>query len=376
MKGEPETYFNYAIPAMLFFIAGLNLFSKKYEEIIDLNAIKAAVNKMPALPPTLVITGIVGFLIVPFAPSEISLIFVAISYLRFVGFFLSLLADKPFNLIYFLLSFGILTVESLFTSMFSDLLYLAIFFGIFLSLRYRPSVKTTLLGIFAGVLMIVFIQNIKFSLRSKVTGAVIDLETLRTVIQESEHASEQKQFDKKVADVVLRIDQGWVTSSTIEKYRLDGFSFQNGKHAITILESSILPRFLAPDKYKVGDRELFNTYSGHQVSEGTSIALGVLADGYIDFGESGIFIVFAFGLIINLFIKLYHKWSIKFPVAKVFIAVGLLYAIKADTDTHSSLGALFKVSVVIWFILKVIEYKSRVANKNRSRKWATSSFTS
>jgi hypothetical protein len=112
----------------------------------------------------------------------------------------------------------------------------------------------------------------------------------------------------------------------------------------------VLPRILAPDKYKVGDRELFNTYTGHIVSEGTSIALGIVSDAFIDLGQFAFIICFFWGLAFSLSVRFYSKWDIKFPLFKLTSILCYFYAMRADTDTHSSLGALIKVTFVLWLV--------------------------
>src|SRR5581483_9376976 len=117
------------------------------------------------------------------------------------------------------------------------------------------------------------IQIIKFPLRESLTYGSTDLSLVKGVIDESVSSSERKSAVQQIADVVYRTSEGWITSSVMEYHREGGFEFQNGSHAIIILKSAILPRILAPNKYKLGDGELFNKYSGHFINESTSMAL-------------------------------------------------------------------------------------------------------
>jgi hypothetical protein len=91
------------------------------------------------------------------------------------------------------------------------------------------------------------------------------------------------------------------------------------------------------------------------VDKGTSMALGVLGDGFIDFGYNGIFIVFAFGLILNLFIKFYHKMNDKYLFAKILSPLGLFYIIRPDIDTQGALGGVLKSAIILWVVLIVLQ---------------------
>jgi len=351
MVGLPDVYFSYAIPAMLMLILGLHLFKSKDDSTLDVKKITAIAISSPKLPIYLIVIGLICGFISPFVPSEISLIFDCIGYFKYAGFFLSLFNGKPINYFYLALTYGLLLIISLTSSLFNDLLNLLFFLGFILALRYKISNRTKILGILAVIVLVVLIQTIKFQLRERVSSDISVLTKINEAISESNEQSETKTTKDKIADVLVRLDQGWVTSRSIEYFNTGGYELQNGKHAIIILKSSILPRILAPDKLKVGDPQEFNKYSGHYVSDGTSIALGIFADGYIDFGEAGILEVFAFGLIISMFIKIYHRMDNKYPLVKIFIPIGFFYAVRPDTDTQSALGALFKITFIIWLTM-------------------------
>ena len=65
---------------------------------------------------------------------------------------------------------------------------------------------------------------------------------------------------KSLAGSVTRINQGFIITN-IMKTVPDIEPFANGKEMYQILEAAIMPRILAPDKLRAGDRSIFVKYS-------------------------------------------------------------------------------------------------------------------
>lgn len=354
MQGDAENYFKYAIPAMLALLIGIYIFARKVDKFTNTAKVEALVLQYPRLPLHLILIGFASDLLYSFVPSELQLIFGALSYFKFAGFFLSLFNYQKLNFFYLLLSFGFLFVKSMTSSMFNDLLNMLFFLGFFLSLRYKPSHFIKVGGIIAGILLVVFIQNIKFTLRANVTNSLSDLTKIGKVIEQSREKNESKTFEEKVINVVFRVNQGWFTSSTMAFHQEGGYEFEKGKHSLNILQTSVVPRILAPNRIVMGDRSLFNKYSGYYVQEGSSMALGILSDGYIDFGFWGLGIVFVFGLIIGLFLLLYQVLYDKFALAIVIFPI-CFFNIRPDIDTYAVIGSVLKTAFVLWLFLFFME---------------------
>lgn len=353
MRGTPEEYFIYAIPAMVLFLVGLYIFARKEEEEININKIRAILDLYPWMPLQFIIVGVLASFSLPYIPSQLHFVVSSLAYLKFIGLFLSLLSTQRINFFYLALSYGVLLLQSFSSSMFNDLLNMLFFLAIYLCLKYKPTGILKIGGIIAGLLFLSFIQSIKFLLREQESHSIENLQKIPELVQKVQ--SKKLSIDEKAANIIFRLSQGWVTSSSIEYKKNNGFEFQNGNHSRTILRLALMPRIIDPDRMVVGDGTFFNLYSGHTIREGTSIALGILSDGFIDYGQNGIFIVFIFGLIINGFIKFYNYLDDKYALAKVFLPVCFFY-IRPDTDTFSSLGAAVKTTFVIAIVL-FITYK-------------------
>lgn len=359
MRGNPDDYFFYAIPAILLFLFGLYIFAKRDEEEVDLIKIRNILEKFPWLPAQFIIIGLLAGFSMSYVPSQLQFIVNSLAYLKFIGLFLSVLDKKRFNFLFLILTYGALLVQSLTSSMFNDLLNMLFFLGFYLGIKYKPPTILKLAGIICGFIFLAFIQSIKFALREEVTNTIADLQKIPAIVNKVQ--KKKLSTDEKAANIIFRLSQGWVTSSTMEHEKRNGFEFQNGNHSLLILRLAIMPRIIDPNRMVVGDGTFFNEYSGHKITEGTSIALGILADGYIDYGQNGMFIVLIFGLIFNGFIKFYNLLDDSYGLAKVFLPICFFY-IRPDTDTFSSLGAAIKTTFVIAIVLYVT-YKFHIRNK-------------
>ena len=131
-------------------------------------------------------------------------------------------------------------------------------------------------------------------------------------------------------------------------------NFQGLAIVYKYLEASLLPRFLAPDKLRSGEKEIFNKFSGHTINSGTSMGLGIFADGYIAYGATGVYIFgFALGLIFALTFKLVENWTKISPFYVLFIFPLLNYAVRPDCELQTTINHLTKgiffYGVIIWY---------------------------
>jgi hypothetical protein len=168
----------------------------------------------------------------------------------------------------------------------------------------------------------------------------------------------------------LRINQGYIITN-IMKTVPDKIPHENGAELEIILESSILPRIIAPNKLNSGDRFIFMKYSGIPVAAGTSMALSSVGDAYINFGIlGGAIFMFLFGLLFNYFLKLFNKKSKEFPIAIFLATVAFYYPIRPDCELQTILGHLFKSTIIIFFILSVWKnnFKLRTIFVSKKRK--------
>ena len=166
----------------------------------------------------------------------------------------------------------------------------------------------------------------------------------------------------------LRINQGFIITN-IMKTVPDKVPYENGAELELILESSILPRIIAPNKLNSGDRFIFMKYSGIPVAIGTSMALSSVGDAYINYGVlGGAIFMFFFGALFSYFLKLFNKKSKDFPIAILLATVAFYYPIRPDCELQTILGHLFKSTIIIFVILSVWKHNFKLSSFSLKRK--------
>lgn len=94
-----------------------------------------------------------------------------------------------------------------------------------------------------------------------------------------------EQFLKSAAAVNLRVNQGWVQSGimkTIPSRR----PFMKGEVFLQEVAGLVLPRVLMANKAVAQSSEKFERFAGYKL-RGYTVAVGILGDGYGNFGIEG-----------------------------------------------------------------------------------------
>jgi hypothetical protein len=345
-----EEYFNLALPGFLFFAFGMYILPNKIFNI-DYQKVgqSTIVNKDFLVKTT--IFGLLLSLSSRFFPGEIGFIAYLLSMVRFVGAFALLSIDKKLwywsaIVILFELASGFLA------GMFHDAIMWFIFFGLFYIYANKPSFRIKLVGVVTAITLILFIQAVKFAYREQVWQGEKEA-NLYTVAEvgSTKASSDQLLGEENILSTLNRGNQAWIFASTVDNMDRNK-SFQGLTNVNKYLEAALLPRFLAPNKIKSGDKEIFNQFSGHIISEGTSMGLGIFADGYIAFGTWGVYIFgFVLGLIFSLTFKLVERWTKVSPFYVLLLLPLLNYAVRPDCELQTTINHLFKGILLYGFLV-------------------------
>jgi hypothetical protein len=85
---------------------------------------------------------------------------------------------------------------------------------------------------------------------------------------------------------------------------------------------------------------------------GTSMALGAMGDGYINFGiMGGCIFMFFLGLTFSMVLNGFYKFSKSFPFLLLFTPLVFYYPIRPDCELQTSLGHLVKSCFLIYIML-------------------------
>ena len=364
MKIPEAAYFLYAIPAVILFILGLHVTAGKLKgEIINEKEIRRFVDSAGNLPYIFIGVGfIAGFLSNSFG-AELAFVFVLLGGFKYIGLFMIILGTKQLKPWLLVLVFSSVVATSLSQALFHDLLTWLIMLGGILAIKYKPSVTLKAVTAFSFILMAVIIQQLKADYR----------ETLKTQSGGGNAGTFEKVYDEnsssifnyeKLAANNVRINQGFIVTNIMSTVP-EKVPFENGAELMRILEAAIFPRILAPNKLNAGDRKIFTQYSGIYLREGTSMALGAMGDGYINFGiAGGCIFMFFFGLLFSEVLNGFYKYSKYYPFLLLFTPLVFYYPIRPDCELQTSLGHLVKSCFLIYVL---ILFWKKDLSKMRSR---------
>jgi hypothetical protein len=177
-------------------------------------------------------------------------------------------------------------------------------------------------------------------------------------VYEEKQTEQQGVFNiENLATSSIRINQGFIITNIMSTVP-DVVPFANGSEMYKVLEAAILPRILAPNKLRAGDREVFRKYSGIGIQAGTSMGLSSVGDAYVNFGVfGGVIFMLALGLLYSEILNGFHKNSFTYPILILFVPLSFYYPIRPDCELQTILGHLFKSIVLIFGIIQIWPYK-------------------
>lgn len=362
-----DEYFNLALPGFLFFAFGVyilpnKIFNIDYQKVGQLTV----VNKDYLVKTT--IFGLVLNLSSSFFPGEIGFIAYLLSMVRFVGAFALLSIDKKLWFWSALVIFLEL-VSGFLKGMYHDAIMWVIFFGFFYIYAVKPSFRIKMIGLVSSIVLILFIQAVKSAYREQVWEGGKEA-TLTTVAEvgSSKTSSEDLLGEENILSTLNRGNQAWIFASTVNNMDR-GKNFQGLTNVNKYMEAALLPRFLSPNKLTSGDKEIFNEFSGHAIKEGTSMGLGIFADGYIAYGAWGVYIFgFTLGLIFSLTFKLVERWSKISPFYVLLLLPLLNYAVRPDCELQTTINHLFKGILLYGFLVYLTRKRFTLDSQENQRK--------
>jgi len=361
LKISPEAYFNLAIPGFILFWVGLfsiktNLFSPNFNTVNISTIINDKFLKK------ITILGILSSTLTSFLPGELAFIVYLFSLTQFVASFSLFALNPQKNIVWPVVTLLFILYKSALAGMYHDAIMWILFFAIFFLYIIKPTLKVKLVGMTFALLFILFIQSIKQTYRQEVWYGEKDASlSVAAKVGYSKAQTDIILGEENLLGSLTRSNQAWIFASTVDNMDRNN-NFQGLSVVYKYLEASLLPRFISPDKLKSGDKEIFNTFSGHTISEGTSMGLGIFADGYIAYGAVGVYIFgFALGLIFALTFKLVEGWTKISPFYVLMIFPLLNYAVRPDCELQTTINHLSKgillYGIIVWYTKNKFAWK-------------------
>jgi hypothetical protein len=301
-------------------------------------------------------------------PGEIGFVIYLIAMVRFVAAFALFSLSK--RLWYY--SAVVLFLElayALVAGMYHDALMWVVFFALYYIYANKPSLRLKLIGAGSLILLVLLIQAIKFSYREAAwqDASKQNLSTVTTIASEKASA-DVLLGEENLLSSLNRSNQAWIFASTVDNIEKTK-NFQGLTNVNKYLEAALLPRFLAPDKLKSGDKVIFNEFSGHIINENTSMGLGIFADGYIAYGALGVYIFgFVLGLIFALTFKLVERWSKISPFYVLLLLPLLNYAVRPDCELQTTINHLAKGIILYGFLVYLTRKRFTLDSQENQRK--------
>jgi hypothetical protein len=352
MQIPADEYFSYVLPAVIMFILGLHFKADNMQgEIPNVKEISEFADKKAQLPYILIGLGFVCSILTESVASELGFLFYLLAQLKFIGFFILILSKKTMKTGMLVLVFGSVISSSLGQGMFHDLLTWLIFLGSVYAIKYKPNTVVKIACGAAFVFLVVVIQSLKSTYREAIAQDEGGLETFTRAYEEKQAGDQGFLSFSNLAPSLVRINQGFIVTN-IMKTVPEKEPFSGGGELMQLLEAAFLPRIIAPNKLKAGDRTLFEKYSGIHIREGTSMGLSSVGDAYLNFGVFGGWIfMFVLGSLYNFTLKQFEKYSKLYPLLLIFTPMVFFYPIRPDCELQTILGHLVKSCFVVYLLM-------------------------
>jgi hypothetical protein len=252
---------------------------------------------------------------------------------------------------------GFIFLNALGSGMFTIIAYMGVTIYSFFLIDKTPSLLRKAVLLLVAIIFIIVLQNTKIAYRkytwkSKYEGSKIVLfaNLFFESLQKGDVLIENRAFFSTYA----RTNQGFNVALVMR--RIPKFqAHDGGVNLLTALASSVVPRFLWPDKPEAGGKFNMKYYANVNL-QGWSTNIGPLGEAYGSFGvKGGIVFMFFLGGFIRWVYKKVLVVSDKIPLLICWIPV-LFYQItySGETDTLQILNSIFKSALFIWIIYKLM----------------------
>jgi len=364
MTVDEITYFSYTLPATIAIQFGLNLFYPKntYEkELFELLKKRPEVNTSIGI--RLIIVGYCCYLLSNYVPNVLNFIIFTLAFMRFIGFFYLWIANSRYSKIAFISVFIPFLVLIVRATIFIDLIVFAILITSVYVMKYKVEkwkiVSIAILGFFS----IFILQSVKYSYRNVVWAIEFEGNSglvLANMMYQQIANINTLDFKTVGANVNVRLNQGWILTGILDNMP-SRTPFADGRYIKKEVLGLLLPRFLYPDKPIVGDRNKFEEFLGWKLGKGTAMNVGVMGDGYGNFGRNGgIIFCFIFGLVLGYIFKLFYRLAKTYPTLPIWGILIFFYSMRAGNEFYIIGNWIIKTGVLVFLYYFLIENSNKI----------------
>jgi hypothetical protein len=353
MYVDDATYFSYALPGTAAYVFGLLAVGSTVRQREILRFVRR--DHFMAMGWTLCGIALAARVAAPSVPGGLAFAVHLLSQVGYVGTIYFLLSRESSRWFWVVLSLIPLFKTTSESAMFHNLiLWMSLIFCYWYGMRKREPLPKT--GFLLGVCLVIFtIQAIKQDYRKKIWSG----EEASLILQAVEFWTNDEPVtrDEIVANVITRLNQGWIISSVL-KHVPDKEPHARGETIKAAVSGAFLPRVLAGDKAKAGGQINFRRFTGLGLADETSMAISPLGEAYANFGRvGGITLMLGFGLAFSSFYAFCLRHSVTHPTFLFWIPLIFYQAIKAETEFVTVLNQVTKGSIVAFGLHWLIDMR-------------------
>lgn len=346
MYVDQQRYMSYVVPAFgVFALAVLiGLRSVKYSTI-PIEKLKQFKDYGLAI----FLIGVFFDFIASSLPGSLAFFAFIISNFKFAGAIILFFSeDKRLKQIFYA-SLVFLLFRSIQSAMFHDLILWIVFFFMFWALKFKPSRQKIIAIVVLGALSITTLQTIKSAYRLEVwngySGNRIQLFAGLLADAVLLSGADDNQLDGEHNNV--RLNQGWIISAILDEIPSKQPFFE-GETVKDALISSVLPRFLSPNKKIAGGQENFRKFTGLELGEATSMGISIVGEAYGNYNRiGGILFMGIWGYFLAMYWRFLFSAVQKNILLLAFLPLVFLQVVKAETELVVVLNHLIKATIVI-----------------------------
>ncbi len=364
-----DHYLSYSVPftcalAFGFFLALIGLKPRSEEEIEQTKGDTEDQQKIGTILNAFIFGGCFLTIAIKYGPIPGSLHFLILlfSCLRYVGGLGVILVNAPnarYKVAFLILFELLLSTDS---ALFHHFILFIASIMVAILFRYRLGVIKSFLLIFAGVACLFALEYSKIELREEIAIAEENEKgTINQLISWTKHLStgfykvSTFSFDEKLCShISTRFNQGWIVNLVLQHVP-EQEPYAHGETIKNAVSASLLPRFLAPNKYTAGGRVYIQRFTGYTPSKQTSMNISLSGEFFANFGRNGaviftLFYAFCLGLIIRGFYILSKRHVLWWA----FLPYIFFWTYKAEEGFGEILNWMSKSTVIVVAIVILI----------------------
>lgn len=372
-------YYAFALPCTILLNLGLSLMYPVNK--LESNLFSIYSRRRPHMEKLGIMLIIVGYLghgmALAFKLVQFDFFIFLLSFARLMGFMYLWMSGSKLTKWAFILVVIPFALEAINATILVNLIvYTAMLMSVYFMKHQTPKFKIYIIFL-ASIMLLGLVQSVKQGVR-------------KTIRKDSYEGSRTALFIKNAGEqltnmnsdnlrmlggaVNVRVNQGWILSDVIHNMQKKDDKIKPLYFKREML-GVLFPRIIYPQKPVVGDHDKFKELTGWQLNKKVAMSVGLMGDGFGNFGWwGGMIYCFAFGLGLGYIFKLWNKLSFKYPTLIIWGILIFFYTMRAGDETYIILNWTVKASIFVFayfFFFEKNNVMSRFINRPMTTPIAT-----